>query len=359
LPILASAVQQAGLTSPSPALVSDEHLINRSLLDHLDAHDAIDFALPERQRLSSTSSADTLQQPPSQNESFLHDSALEPNSLLYPTQSYRSQPSFAAMQPPAQQHSLRHHPSASNDALRGFGPINPPGVDPNTKQPFPQELYSSSAITDPSPFSRSGSEYDYPLNGSINGLGSSSQPVLSNRPSPNTFGMGPQPVSAFPLSGGPILPSSLMQPVQKQPPQQPVMPIMPQHPTNGTQLQNASMYSSVPPSQAPGVQLAQIFHNLPPQQKAVVMGRLQEMALNPQQSQPQPPQQQQQAQPPQTLSVQPPQPGTAPEEISTIFVVGFPDDMTVRSSPVFLEFKLTPFSLGTRVSEYVHVLSRI
>jgi hypothetical protein len=137
------------------------------------------------------------------------------------------------------------------------------------------------------------------------------------------------------------------------------MPIMPQHPTNGTQLQNASMYSSVPPSQAPGVQLAQIFHNLPPQQKAVVMGRLQEMALNPQQSQPQPPQQQQQTQPPQTLSVQPPQPGTAPEEISTIFVVGFPDDMTVRSSPVFLESKLTSFSLGTRVSEYVHVLSRI
>ena len=44
---------------------------------------------------------------------------------------------------------------------------------------------------------------------------------------------------------------------------------------------------------------------------------------------------------------------TGGEEISTIFVVGFPEDMSVRASPFFSFISSYSFS-GTRIPEHVH-----
>lgn len=48
---------------------------------------------------------------------------------------------------------------------------------------------------------------------------------------------------------------------------------------------------------------------------------------------------------------------TNQEEISTIFVVGFPDDMQVRLfTPIWVRVSDKRSITGTRVPEYVHVL---
>jgi hypothetical protein len=177
-------------------------------------------------------------------------------------------------------------------------------------------------------------------NGRMNGTG----PPIGNRPNPNPFGM----VSQLNLShnyphlsnGSGPLPVSMPATFMQQPLQtsnHPLQMITPQS-SNGPQVQNShlpqhpqmqQMLTAAPVTGiSPAAQLAQIIESLPPQKKNAVIGRLQEYAIQgipPQQSLPPPPAQ------PVTQTQQPQQAGAlSQEDISTIFVVGFPDDITVR-----------------------------
>ena len=362
MPTLASTLQHSALSAPSPAPGSDEHLINRSLLDHLDAHDVVDFpgAYPvqpsaERQFIPSATSLDTSQGAQSaiqQAENLLRDDQPESASLQYQPQPYWGPSAFAGIQAPAQQNSLRHRQSSSNDALRAFGNMNGAIADAASSQPYPQELYSSSStstIPDGPSFPRNvgAPEFDYSaghsmqgVNGRMNGTG----PPIGNRPNPNPFGM----VSQLDLShnyphfsnGSGPLPVSMSTTFMQQPLQTSNHPLqmVPPQSSNGPQVQNGllpqhsqmqQMLTAGPGTGiSPAAQLAQIIESLPPQKKNVVIGRLQEYAIQgipPQQSLPPPPAQ------PVSQTQQPQQAGAlSQEDISTIFVVGFPDDITVR-----------------------------
>ncbi|KAG8832532.1 hypothetical protein FRC17_001189 [Serendipita sp. 399] len=339
-------VQHPSLASPSPALVGDEHLINRSLLDQLDAHDAIDFmsftakGSPDHQ----SSGQDALQVsppvPPSR-ETLIREDKHDPASVSFQNHSYRSMPPLGGLQPPTQQNPLRHRQSASNDALRAFGAIPSTSGEPENMPSFPQELYSSSAgIPEPSVFSRalSGPEYDFVQTSSSQVSGSNaisgggiappSSSILSRS---NTFGSTQPLISTFPSNSVPPLSStslsglSMPAPLASQttsyPSQQATQSISQAH---SVSLSHSSVQQLLPGA-PPAAQLMQMLQNLPPQQKSAVMGRLHELASGaPPQSSVQP-----LAMPPNGVS---PQQLQAPiqEEISTIFVVGFPDDMTER-----------------------------
>lgn len=363
MPILASTLQHPGLTSPSPAPGSDEHLINRSLLDHLDAHDAVDFsaiysaqATADRQLIPSASSLDTSPQAQSviqQAESLLRDDRPESSSLQYPPQPYWGPGAFAGLQAPPQQTSLRHRQSSSNDALRAFGSINSAIAEPAPKQPYPQELYSSSStsnITDGPSFPRNvaAPEFDYTAGHSmqrvVNGTMNGTAPPLGTRPNPNAFGTVLHAALSYsyphlPNGIGPLpgsMPAAFMQ-QPLQPTNHPLSMISPQSST-GPQVPNG-LISQLPPMQqmltaqplpgvTPAAQLVQLIQGMSPDKKNAVIERLQGMAM--------------QAMPPtQSLPTSSTQPASqtqqqsqagalSQEDISTIFVVGFPDDITVR-----------------------------
>jgi hypothetical protein len=225
-------------------------------------------------------------------------------------------------------------------------------ADAIPNQPYPQELYSSSSnstIPDGPSFPRnvSAPEFDYSgghsmqgVNGRMNGTG----PSIGNRPNPNAFGMVSQANLSynyphFSNGSGPLpvpMPTTFMQqPLQTS---NHPLPMIPPQPSNGPQVQNGllpqhpqiqQMLAAAPTSGiSPAAQLAQIIESLPPQKKSAVIGRLQEYAIQgipPQQSLPPPSAQ------PASQTQQPQQAGALPQEdISTIFVVGFPDDITVR-----------------------------
>ena len=359
MPILASALQHPALSAPSPAPGSDEHLINRSLLDHLDAHDTVDFpptypkqSSTERQFIPPVTSLDSSQGAQSaiqQAESLLREDHPESAPLQYQPQPYWGPSAFAGIQTPVQQNSLRHRQSSSNDALRTFGNISGSIVETTPTQPYPQELYSSSStstIPDVPSFSRTvaASEFDYSTGHSMQGVNSrmnGTGPPVSNRPNPSVFGTVSQLnsiVNTFSLynDSGPhpvSMPATFMQPPQTS---NHPLSMMASQSSNGPQVQNGlhphphmqQILTAAPVAGiSPAAQLAQIIESLPPQKKNVVIGRLQEYAM-----QGIPPQQ---SLPPLTVqpvaqTQQPPQTGPLPQEdISTIFVVGFPDDITV------------------------------
>lgn len=279
--------------------------------------------------------AESLQPPgasPQKGESLVRDEKSDSNSFPY---TYRPQGAFADLQPPAQPNPLRHRPSASNDALRAFGAVPNLMNDPPAKQSFPQELYSSSTsnLSDPSAFGRGFNGVDYELASShststTNTLNGSSTPgPHSILPRSNPFNMSAAASAGFSsttvplysnqvqlsIAPGALQTSSLSQqtlPSATQPP-----PIPPIH---NVSLSHSSVQQFLPgaPSTA---QLMQALQSMPPQQKNAVVGRLQELA----QSVPVPI-------PPASAAQQPIPGGQAQEEISTIFVVGFPDDMTER-----------------------------
>ena len=357
------------MSAPSPVPGSDEHLINRSLLDHLDAHDAVDFsaiysaqATAERQLIPPAGSLDTSPQAQAaiqQAESLLRDDRPESSSLQYPSQPYWGPGAFAGLQAPAQQNSLRHRQSSSNDALRAFGAMNgaivdgPPKQQQQQQQPYPQELYSSSSastITDGPSFPRNvaAPEFDYSaghsmqqqrVNGNMNGNG----PPIGSRPTPNVYGTVQQTalVYSYPhlSNGSGPLPGSMPTGFMQQPLQATNHSLsMISQSSNGPQVPNG-LLPQLPQMQqmltapsltgvTPAAQLVQLIQGMSPDKKNAVIERLQGLAIPgmpPAQSLPPP------AAQPTTQTQQQSQVGAlSQEDISTIFVVGFPDDITVR-----------------------------
>ncbi|KIM29540.1 hypothetical protein M408DRAFT_115266 [Serendipita vermifera MAFF 305830] len=301
-----------------------------------------------RQLISSaTSLVDTSPQAQSaiqQAESLLREDKQESTSLQYPSQSFWGSGAFAGLQSPPQQTSLRHRQSSSNDALRAFGNMNGPIADAVPKQPFPQELYSSSSTsTDPSSFPRnvSAPEFDYSAGQRVvNGTGVPLGSASSRPPAPNAFGTVPQASSlsysyphlsngSGPLPGsiqttGFMPPSSLsmLSPQSSTGPQVP-NGLLPQLPPMGQMLPTPSL-----PGPTSAAQLVQLLQGMSPDKKSAVIERLQGMTM-------------QTLPPPQSLPPPAAQPVSQPqqqsqggalsqEDISTIFVVGFPDDITER-----------------------------
>ncbi|KAG8789437.1 hypothetical protein FRC20_003780 [Serendipita sp. 405] len=297
---------------------------------------------PERQ----TNVQETMQTAQQPRENLLREENHDNMSLSYTNQAYRPIATIGGLQPPTQQNPLRHRQSASNDALRAFGAVPNTSGESANKPSFPQELYSSSAgIPETSVFSRAlnGPEYDFVQSSSsqvsgpntINGANGGTAPPASMLARSNAFGNAQPLMPTFSNPSVPALPSavpppaslpglSMAAPLAPQTashlPQQATQPISQAH---SVSLSHSSV-QQILPGAPPAAQLMQMLQNLPPQQKNAVMGRLHELASGAPQSSIPP-----LAIPPNGLS--PPQlQAPTQEEISTIFVVGFPDDMTER-----------------------------
>ena len=233
--------------------------------------------------------------------------------------------------------SIKSRPATDADTLRNLDlnsaplKIGPPKSDISSNVlPAPQ-LTEAAGVTSPTtgpPPRRANVEYGI--------LPQQNTPLIPLTHIPPQTLQGPVPtLTALPLahSNLPMSSSSGSGPLAPMP-QSPVMPgAQPQL----SQQQILQFITSQSPSQSPATaaQLAQLLQSPNAQpiltQLAAMMGSAQVA----------------------------PAPSQTQEEISTIFVVGFPEDMTVSCRILHLaETSITSF-LGTRISKHVHVLPRV
>jgi hypothetical protein len=303
--------------------------------------------------MAAATAAEGIQHPQpvqSRSNNFMRDEQLEGMNYQYYSQPYRPQGMFAPLPPSEQQNTLRHRQSSSNDALRSFGPGSQSLLDTNVQQSAPQELYSTATSNSHEAFQFSrnpnGQEFEFAsnlmqnssiqINGPVMSLNLPPQsqvpPHISNGSAQfnivqqqqttsfsNSSGMsshpshttGPGPLPTSPGMASPTS-STIIQPQ--------LMQMFPSHPSSGIQVQaNSRSHQSPPhPGTQQNSQLPHLMQNISlgvnPQSKGSNLG------------------------PP--IGIPPPAPpqsgsgqlqGISHEEISTIFVVGFPDDMTVSS----------------------------
>ena len=231
--------------------------------------------------------------------------------------------------------SIKSRPATDADTLRNLDfnnaqlKIGPPKSDISSN--VPPQLGEAAGVTGPTtgpPPRRANVEY---------GILPQQNTPVTHIP-PQTLQAPVPTLTALPLAQSNLPMSTIQSSAGSGPlPPMPQSPVMPGAQPPLSQQQILQLITSQSPTQSPAAaaQLAQLLQSPNAQpiltQLAAMMGSAQ-VAPAPTQTQ---------------------------EEISTIFVVGFPEDMTVSCRMLHsAEIPLTSF-LGTRISKHVHVLPRI
>ena len=229
--------------------------------------------------------------------------------------------------------SIKSRPATDADTVRNLDlnntqlKIGPPKSDISSNVlPVPSQLTEAAGVT-------GSARLEYRM------LPQQSNPLIPNTHIPSQTSQAPVPtLTALPLAQS-NLPASTIQSSAGSGPLAPMSqsPVMPGAQPPLSQQQILQFITSQSPSQSPAAaaQLAQLLQSPNAQpiltQLAAMMGSAQVA----------------------------PAPSQTQEEISTIFVVGFPEDMTVSCRmPHSAKTPITSF-LGTRISKHVHVLPGI